>query len=81
MTYTIHINLWYNYPENAILEAPDLGQSPHAEAAMRHYGIKYKGCWGSPITDSWTFVGCDKIPAIIPRWMSVQEEPAEDVGG
>lgn len=80
MTHRIIISLWYNYGQTnplAIPEAPELGENPHAQKVMQHYGISYTDCMASPVTDSWQFFGCDKVPDPLPRWMSVYEEAPE----
>jgi hypothetical protein len=77
MTWDIRISLYYNSTANgddplAIPERPDLGSSPHAQAVMRHYGITYEEAIPQSISDSWKFLGCDKVPDTMPKWMSAE---------
>jgi hypothetical protein len=78
MSKTVRLCLWWNHgepDENAFPDAPELGKDPHAQVAMKHMGITYKDAWPQPISDSWTFYGCDNVPPPpYPRWMKVREE-------
>lgn len=64
----INVSLWYNYPERAFKDAPELGMEPHAQEAMRHLGITYKEATSHPIADCWIFYDCENIPDVLPKW-------------
>lgn len=77
MRKNVAISLWYNHGEadaNAFPDAPELGECPHAQVAMRHMGITYASAEPQPIADRWVFFDCQNIPpGPHPKWMAVSE--------
>jgi hypothetical protein len=77
MRKNVTISLWYNLGQtdvNAFPDAPELGECPHAQLAMRHMGITYAIAEPHSISDCWVFYDCQNIPpAPYPKWMAVSE--------
>lgn len=66
------LSLWYNRPAAgpAIPGRPDLGEMPHAQAAMKALGITYRRAFPRPVVDDWCFCFCENVPAELPKWLT-----------
>jgi len=75
MIKNVTVSLWYNADtgQPAFPDAPEMGPTPHAVAAMAHLGITYKAAHPYPIGDCWRFLICENIPDDLPKWATVWE--------
>ena len=69
------LSTWFNFPDLALPDRPDLGAHPHAETAMAALGISYDRAIPSPITESWRFCDCRNVPDKLPKWLSRVKTP------
>jgi hypothetical protein len=71
----IVLSVLYNMNDKPVLAShPELGSSPHAQAAMKALGITYAEAIPMSASDQWVFCKCENIPEELPRWCRVQEE-------
>lgn len=63
-------------------DACDSGDNRHAQTIMNELGIKRLFDVPQSLYDSWWFLGCTKVPDILPKFLSVMTEvdPSRFVG-
>lgn len=84
----VNISTWWNHggrsttgDDLALPERPDLGEFPHAQDVMHALEVNYEECMASPVTDSWSFFKCDRIPDCKERWLTVYRDGTKIEGG
>lgn len=62
--------------------AYDAGENRHAQEVIKELGIEYVFAIPQSIADQWWFLGCSKVPSILPGFIKDMEvrEPRELVG-
>jgi hypothetical protein len=67
------LDLYYNHPDPAFPDRPELGWHVHAQEAMKILGITYKSAVPESMFDAWVFFDCENIPETLPKWLTVGE--------